>query len=59
MCPADHVRFYARNIREPLEAAGFVVKETTMLEELDVTKKGLVKFNLDKREMIHLCRQSA
>lgn len=56
---ADHVRFYGRDIRERLEAAGFVVKLTTMLEELELTPKELVKFNLLKRELIHLCRKPA
>ncbi len=52
---ADHVRYYGRDIRERLAEAGFQVRELVMLDVLRLGPGDVMRWNLDKREYLHLC----
>ena len=54
---ADHVRFYGRDVRTRLDEAGLAVEELIMLDALKLTPDKVQQMNLDKRELVHLCRR--
>ena len=55
----DHVRYYGRDIQERLSSAGFQVREFTMLDELKLSEKDIVRMNLDKEELIYECTKTS
>lgn len=52
---ADHVRWYGADIKERLEAAGFVVQDVHMPDHLGLSTEDEVKYGVQKRELIHFC----
>ena len=56
---ADHVRWYGRDIIKRLRDVGFEVTERYLLDELGLTRADIVRFNVDKRELVYFCRKQA
>ena len=56
---ADHVRYYGRDISDRLRAVGFIVEEVVMLDKLQIDSKFVETCNLNKREILQLCRKQA
>jgi SAM-dependent methyltransferase len=54
---ADHVRYYGRDIRCRLEQAGFLVEECWMPAALGLAEDQLLRYGVNKKELIHLCRK--
>ena len=54
---SDHVRYYGRDIIKRLSCAGFTVEDIYMLDFLKLSQDNIVRMNLGKRELIHICRK--
>jgi len=51
----DHVRYYGRDIRGRLAAAGFQVEELQMPDCLGLDRADIDRWHMAKRELVHRC----
>jgi SAM-dependent methyltransferase len=54
----DHVRWYGRDIAGRLREAGFHVEEIMMPDALGLSPRPIRRYNIAKREPVHLCRRA-
>lgn len=53
----DHVRYYGRDIKLRLAQVGFDVLEVWMPDALHLLSEDLIKYRIEKKELLHFCRK--